>query len=94
MFVQLIQARINPDDSAELRHAVDTWADEIAPGATGWLGSTSGVTSDGQLIAIARFESAEAAQLNNARPEQDAWWTQMSKLFLEELIIGYRNAAA
>ena len=29
--------------------------------AQGWLGSTAGITDEGQLVALARFESKEAA---------------------------------
>ena len=55
-----------------------------APGATGWPRPTTGVTEDGQFIAVARFESDEAARRNSDRPEQDAWWAQTSKLFTGE----------
>ena len=70
MFVQVIQGKVS--DTDELRAAVDRWADELAPGATGWLGSTGGVTEDGRLIAVVRFESEDAARRNSDRPEQDA----------------------
>ena len=50
----------------------------------GWLGSTAGVTEDGQLVALARFESEEAAQQNSDRPEQSAWWEEMATLFTDE----------
>jgi len=38
----------------------------------------------GQAIAVVRFESEDAARRNSDRPEQDAWWTQTSKVFTEE----------
>jgi hypothetical protein len=82
MFVQIIQGQVS--DAGELRAAVDRWNEELAPGATGWLGSTSGVTDDGRAIAVVRFESEEAARANSERPEQDAWWAQTSKLFTSE----------
>jgi hypothetical protein len=82
MFVQVVQGRVS--DAAQLRGRLDTWAQEVAPGAVGWLGSTSGVTDDGRVIALARFESAEAAQQNSDRPEQTAWWEQTAKLFTDE----------
>ena len=50
------------------------------PGATGWLGSTAGVTEDGHLLVLARFESADAARRNSERPEQSAWWERTSQL--------------
>ncbi len=82
MFVQVIQGRVS--DGARVRAQLDKWLAEVAPGAVGWLGSTSGVTEDGQVVAIARFESQEAAQQNSDRPEQTAWWQEMSALFTEE----------
>lgn len=60
---------------------MDRWQRDLAPGAVGFLGSTSGVTQDGRIITLARFESEEAAQRNSSRPEQDAWWTETSRLF-------------
>jgi hypothetical protein len=82
MFVQVIQGQVS--DAAQVRAHLDRWAGEVAPGAVGWLGSTSGVTDDGRLIALARFESEEAAQQNSDRPEQGAWWEEMAKLFTGE----------
>ena len=40
-----------------------------------------GVTDDGQLVAVVRFESEEAAQANSDRPEQGAWWEGMAALY-------------
>ncbi len=82
MFVQVIQGRVS--DAARVRAQLDKWAAEVAPGAVGWLGSTSGVTEDGQVVALVRFESEEAAQQNSDRPEQTAWWEEMSALFTDE----------
>jgi hypothetical protein len=79
MFVQVIQGQVT--DPAQVRAALDRWAQELAPDAPGWLGSTAGVTEDGRFIALARFESDEAARRNNDRPEQDRWWAETSKLF-------------
>jgi hypothetical protein len=79
MFVQVIQGHVS--DPAAVRKQLDKWLAEVAPGAVGWLGSTSGVTEDGQAVALARFESEEAARQNSARPEQGAWWTEMAALF-------------
>jgi hypothetical protein len=36
------------------------------------------------LIALARFESDEAARRNSDRPEQTAWWEQAAALFTDE----------
>src|SRR6185436_5919179 len=48
--------------------------------ATGWLGSTSGITEDNQLFVLVRFESEEAARANSDRREQGEWWSEMEKL--------------
>ena len=82
MFVQVIQGRTS--DGGQVRAQLDKWVKEVAPGAVGWLGTTSGVTEDGQVIALARFESEEAAQQNSDRPEQTAWWQEMAALFSDE----------
>jgi len=82
MLVQVIQGRTS--DSGQVRAQLDKWVKEVAPGAVGWLGSTSGVTEDGRVIALARFESEEAAQQNSDRPEQSAWWQEMAALFSDE----------
>ena len=78
MFVQVIKGRTSQPEA--LAEAFDRWKAELSPGATGWLGSTGGVTDDGTFIAVARFESEEAARVNSARPEQDAWWSETAKL--------------
>ena len=79
MFVQVIQGRAG--DAAGLRRQFDRWREEVQPGAVGYLGSTFGVTKDGEAIGIARFESAEAAARNSDRPEQSAWWSETEKFF-------------
>ncbi len=77
MFVQMITADVA--DAECLSRQQDTWEKELRPGAEGFLGSTSGVTEDGRLIVVARFESEEAAQRNSDRPEQGAWWAETEK---------------
>jgi hypothetical protein len=79
MFAQVIHGKAS--DSAALRAATDRWMRDLAPGAAGWLGSTSGTTEDGRSIVVVRFESEEAARRNSERPEQDQWWTETEKLF-------------
>jgi hypothetical protein len=78
MFVQVIQGRTGKPE--EVHAAMERWAKELAPGAAGWLGSTGGVTDDGRLIALARFESADAARRNSDRPDQDRWWRETASL--------------
>jgi hypothetical protein len=82
VFVQVIQGQVS--DAAAVRGAVDQWINELAGGAAGWLGATAGVTEDGRFIALARFESAEAAQGSGDRPEHDTWWDEFAKLFTAE----------
>jgi hypothetical protein len=82
MFVQIIQGPVSDRDEAHT--ALDLWVRELAPGATGWLGTTAGVTEDKQLFAMARFDSEDVARQNSDRPEQDQWWAQTSKLFTQE----------
>ena len=79
MFAQVIQGRTS--DPEGLRVALDRWHQELRPGSIGWLGSTIGITDDGTFIAVARFESAEAADRNAQRPEQGRWWDETSRLF-------------
>ena len=82
MFVQVIQGQVS--DPEQVRAAFEQWVRDLAPGATGWLGSTAGVTEDGRFIALARFESEEAARRNSGRPEQDRWWAETARLFTSE----------
>jgi hypothetical protein len=79
MFAQVIQGRTS--DAEGVRAALDRWLQDLRPGSVGWLGSTVGITDDGTFIAVARFESAEAAERNGSRPEQGRWWEETSRLF-------------
>jgi len=79
MFVQVIKGEVG--DAGKARAALDRWLAELAGGATGWLGSTSGVTGDHMLISLARFDSEVNARRNSDRPEQGAWWAETEKLF-------------
>ena len=79
MFIQVIQGKVRDADG--LRDAVARWRDGVAPGVSGWLGSTGGATADGTAIAVVRFESAQAARRNSERPEQQLWWKEASRCF-------------
>jgi len=79
MFVQVIKGKMS--DSSAVRAALEKWLDELAPGATGWLGSTTGVTDDGTMVAVARFDTEENARRNSDRPEQGQWWAETEQLF-------------
>jgi hypothetical protein len=83
MFVQVIRGRVTGPE--QVHAALNRWSERLAAGALGWLGSTAGVTEDGRFVALARFESQEAARRNSDRPEQGQWWTETSKLFTGEV---------
>jgi hypothetical protein len=79
MFIQVMEGRVA--DENRLRTQLDRWLEELAPGAEGWLGGTSGMTDDGRFVAVVRFESEEAARRNADRPEQDAWYSETAACF-------------
>jgi hypothetical protein len=79
MFVQVIQGKVG--DEAALRSAMDRWQQELMPGAAGYLGTTAGFAQDGTFVALARFESADAARANSERAEQGEWWADMERGF-------------
>jgi hypothetical protein len=78
MFVQVIEGKVS--DPAAVKALVDRWVADLSSGANGWLGTTAGVTSSGQMVALVRFEDEAAARRNSDRPEQGAWWAEMSEL--------------
>jgi hypothetical protein len=82
MFVQVIRGRVV--DPRAMAGQFRRWQVEVAPGAAGWRDATGGVTAEGELLAVARFESEEEARANSVRPVQDAWWTETRALFQEE----------
>jgi hypothetical protein len=84
MFVQVIQGKVTGPE--QVHAALNRWSQQLAAGAQGWLGTTAGVTGDGRFVALARFESEEAARRNSDRPEQGQWWMETSKLFTGEVI--------
>ena len=56
MFVQMFTGKVT--DAAAVRGVLEGWPTGAGRDAEGWLGSTAGITDDGQLVALARFESA------------------------------------
>lgn len=77
MFVQVIQGTTT--EPAELRKQWQSWDEGLKGSATGFLGSTAGVTADGRFVALVRFESESAAGANSERPEQGGWWSQTAQ---------------
>jgi hypothetical protein len=79
VFAQVIQGRTN--DAAAVWNRMEEWDRVLKSGAEGFLGSTAGVSDDGEFITIARFESEDAARRNSDRPEQGEWWAGTEKYF-------------
>lgn len=79
MFVQVIKGRVG--DAGGVVAALERWRRDVRPGAIGFLGSTGGVTADGRFVALARFETADAARANAERPEQGEWWAATERCF-------------
>lgn len=79
MFIQIIQGKTTDKDA--LRGQLDRWMSELRPGAQGFLGTTGGVTDEGEAFIAARFESEQAARANSGRPEQGAWWSETETYF-------------
>lgn len=75
MFAQALFGRVA--DPGRLRRLWDGWHEGLAAGAEGWRSSTAGITPGGELAAVVRFASAEAARANADRPEQDQWWQEL-----------------
>ena len=59
MFVQMFTAKVTNRDA--VRAVLQGWPSGAGRLAKGWLGSTAGITDDGELVALARFESEYAA---------------------------------
>jgi len=72
MFAQIIEGKASSADA--LTAAGEAWEAQVRPVAEGFLGSTGGVAADGSAILVARFADRAAAEANNARPEQAAWF--------------------
>lgn len=83
MFVQVIQGKAK--DAAGLRKQWERWDQELKPSAKGFLGSTAGVTREGEFIALARFENEDAARANSGSSEQSAWWEETSQYLVDPL---------
>jgi hypothetical protein len=81
VFIQVIQGQVRHAEPIYVE--LDVWLKEIAVSAEGWLGSTAGVTDDRRFIGLIRFQSAEAARRQSARPEQTHWWNAFTELFPE-----------
>jgi hypothetical protein len=72
MFAQVIEGKATSSEA--LAAAGEAWEAQVRPVAEGFLGSTGGVAADGTAILVARFTDRAAAEANNDRPEQSAWF--------------------
>ena len=82
MFAQVIRAKVLNAQAVE--NQFRRWESGVAAGMSGWHDMTGGVTGDGDLIAVTRFESAEQARASSGRQEQDAWWKETRALLGDE----------
>ena len=76
MFVQMFTGKVL--DAQAVRAVFEGWPAGAGQDAKGWLGSTAGITDDGELVALARFASQDAARANSERPEQTQWWESLA----------------
>lgn len=81
MFVQVLQGKVSDPDAIHARF--ESWVSELGPTSEGWLGSTEGVTDEGEFVAVVRFSDAAAARSNSDRPEQSRWWEETERLFAD-----------
>lgn len=77
MFVQMVHGKTK--DPAGMRKMMDRWVEELKPQAKGFLGSTSGITDDGEFVVVARFENEDLAMQNSDSPQQTEWWNEASQ---------------
>lgn len=83
MFVQVVRGAVR--DPEETFARLDFWLDQLAPEAIGWLGTTAGVTGDGELVSFVRFASAADARHNSDRVEQGQWWADSARVFTRDV---------
>ena len=76
MFLQVMTGETS--DAEGIHRLMDRWV-ELSRAASGWLGSTTGVTDDGKFVAAGRFTSAEDAQRNSDNEAQEAWFAELVK---------------
>ena len=77
MFIQIIEGKTSDADG--FRRVLEQRRPEAMKGAIGFLGATTAIAPDGTVVTMARFESAEQAAKNAARPEQTAFFEELTK---------------
>ena len=84
MFVQVVRGVVADPVATFAR--LDDWLEHLAPGATGWLGTTAGVTADRELVSFVRFATAADARRSSDRVEQGLWWAGSVLLFTGDVV--------
>jgi hypothetical protein len=77
MFIQVIEGKTS--DAEGYRRTVEERRPEAMKDAIGFLGATTAIAPDGTIVTMARFESADHAARNAARPEQTAFFEELKK---------------
>ncbi|HEV7827151.1 MAG TPA: hypothetical protein VGP02_19850 [Mycobacteriales bacterium] len=77
MFLQVHHATVDDRDGAH--ECLDRWATALRSDP-GWLGTTAGVTDDGQSFTLTRYASADAVHGAETRGARDSWHAEMSHL--------------
>jgi quinol monooxygenase YgiN len=85
MFVQFIRAKITDVDG--LRAHLERGGAELTPGVVGFLGSTAGVSTHGDFVVLARYDSEAACTASRTRPESEAWWRDLGKYIDGEPVV-------
>ena len=76
MFIQIIEGKTS--DAEGFRRFLEERRPEAMKGAIGFLGATTAIAPDGTVVTMARFESPEEAAQNAARPEQTAFFEELT----------------
>jgi len=76
MFYQVIEGRVR--DPSGLKDSLGRWLAQLSPRCRRLARHDLGSSRPHSLIALARFESAEAARRNSDRPEQGEWWSSVA----------------
>jgi hypothetical protein len=82
MFIQVIEGKTS--DAEGFRRFLEERRPEAMKGAIGFLGATTAIAPDGTVVTMARFESAEKAMKNAARPEQTAFFEELKRYLAGE----------
>jgi len=93
MFIQVIQGRVKDAEGLrahwdrrihQLRRRLEVVPDAgpiEVPISVGWLGTTAGISDEGEFVAVVRFESEALAREDDRRPEQREWRAETGRYF-------------